>query len=371
VEEGSEYVVLPLNFDLSKRIEGTDVLARVRVTEVGTVASVASFTQTDRTRWEKIQEGCPAVLQQLPIVKKSTVHLVTPDDKVREDFKKGWHQNNGNQNWLNLNKKGNMDAFFVVSIDESGNFEIRDQSGNFTTAIRNTPRPLPAAAADSMPALIRRLEHLARFKMIKALANPGVRPGTPSALISFMLGDAPEGIRHESGQWVPPAKIEKRDGVVYEVDEMTLFRVTIKNESRRTLGCVVLNCGAEFGIERLFPRGVPYHILHPGGTKDMDFGMEVAPELRTIAESVAFVDMLKIFVCDPARDLDSLQLQGLREMEDMIMGDGASRGSQSLGLDNLLNVGLPLYCKRKVFYYYHRNVTIKAFYTLYYSHVTY
>jgi hypothetical protein len=35
-----------------------------------------------------------------------------------------------------------------------------------------------------------------------------------------------------------------------------------------------------------------------------------------------------------------------------------------------LPIGLALYCKRKVFYYYHRNLLSKAFYTLHYSHVT-
>jgi hypothetical protein len=35
-----------------------------------------------------------------------------------------------------------------------------------------------------------------------------------------------------------------------------------------------------------------------------------------------------------------------------------------------LRVGWLLYYKRKVYYPYHRNISSKAFYTLYYSHVT-
>jgi hypothetical protein len=34
-----------------------------------------------------------------------------------------------------------------------------------------------------------------------------------------------------------------------------------------------------------------------------------------------------------------------------------------------LQVGLPLYCKVKVDYYYHRNIKRGPFYTLHYSHV--
>lgn len=143
-------------------------------------------------------------------------------------------------------------------------------------------------------------------------------------------------MKHESGRLVRPANVEERDGM-YEVDEMTLFRITIKNKSGRPLGCVVLNCGAEFGIEQLFPRNEPYYMLRDDKHKEVDIGMEIAHELRASAESVAFVDTLKIFVCDPPRNLDSLQLQSLKEMEDVARRDGASRGSRSLGLDDLLN----------------------------------
>ncbi|KAI8649691.1 hypothetical protein NCS55_01431400 [Fusarium keratoplasticum] len=332
VEEESEYAILPWGFDLSKRTEDNDILGRVQVKHVMTEESLALFTPPYEARWEEIKDGCPAVLQKLPIKKKSTVRFLAQDENARDKFKENWHRHNGDQTWLSLDGNDDDSPFFTIAIDDNGNFEIRDRSGNFTPAIASAVQPLPAAATDSMPALIRRLEHLARFKMTRELANPGVRPGMPSALISIKVENAPEGMKNRSGKRVPPANIEERDGM-YEVDEMTLFRVTIKNESGRPLGCVVLNCGAEFGIEQLFPAREPYYMLSDGKSKEVDIGMVIAAELRASAASVAFMDTLMIFVCDPPRNLDSLQLQSLREMEE----DGAGRGSQSLGLDDLLN----------------------------------
>ncbi|EJT68497.1 hypothetical protein GGTG_13927 [Gaeumannomyces tritici R3-111a-1] len=331
VEELSEYAILPWSFDLGKRIEETDIIARVRVTEVMTGESIASFTQTDRVLWEKIVEGCPAVLQQLPIVKKSTVYFAITDDKVKEDFERDWHGHDGNRTWLHLNENGVKDTSFTVSIDKSGNFEIRERSGNFTQAIRNAVRPLPAAAPDNMRALIRRLEHLARFKMTKALANPGSRPGTSSALISIKVDAPAEGWELPSGQKVPPAEIKEWMAGAYELDEEKLFRVTIQNQSDRPLGCAVLNCGAELGVEHLFPPREPYYRLREGETKKTYFWMQVAPELRAPAkDGVAVVDTLKIFVCDPPRSLDALQLQGLGEMEDAVTRSGISERSHDL-----------------------------------------
>jgi hypothetical protein len=52
-------------------------------------------------------------------------------------------------------------------------------------------------------------------------------------------------------------------------------------------------------------------------------------------------------------------------------GIASNIAALSVTCADILQLGLPLYYKRKVYYYYHRNVMIKAFYTLHYSHVTY
>jgi hypothetical protein len=335
VEDKSEYAILPWGFDLSKQIDEADILGRVQVKKVMPATSLALFTSPCEVRWEEIVDGCPAVLQKLPIAKKSTVHFVTPDENLRDNFQKDWDQLNGNRTWLELDEKDSSSPFFTVSIDDSGDFKIRDRSGNLTAAIENALKPLPAANADSMEALIRRLEHLARFRMTRELANPDVRPGTPSGLITIKVDTVSVG-QSVSGQWFPPADIGEWVPGVYEVPEKSMFRIAIKNQSDRPLGFVVLDCGAEFGIEHVFPRGEPYCIIGQGDDKDALFWMEIASEMRKSAQNgIPIVDTLKVFVFDPPTNIDSLRLPGLIEMEDGRRGGDSDMWSQ--GLEDLLS----------------------------------
>lgn len=335
VEDRSEYAILPWGFELSKQINEDDILGQVQVKEVMPAMSLALFTSQYAVRWEEIVDGCPAVLQTLPIAKKSTVHLVTPDKNLRANFKINWDQLNGDRTWLSLDGEENSRPSFIISIDDSGDFKICDRSDNLTAAMENALRPLPVANADSMRALIRRLEHLARFRMTRELANPGVRLGTSSGLISIKVDTVSEG-QSVSGQWFPPAEIGECVPGIYEVPEKTIFRITIKNQSGRPLGCVVLDCGAEIGIDHVFPRGEPYHILKPGDHEDALFWMEIASQMRVSAQGgIPIVDTLKVFVFDPPTDIDSLRLPGLSEMEDGRRGGDSDMWSQ--GLEDLLN----------------------------------
>jgi hypothetical protein len=110
-----------------------------------------------------------------------------------------------------------------------------------------------------------------------------------------------------------------------------MFRIAIKNQSSRPLGCVVLDCGAEIGIEHVFPRGEPYRILHPGDHEDALFWMEIASEMRVSAQGgIPVVDTLKVFVSDPPTNIDSLRLQGLKEMEDGRRGGDGEMWAQNL-----------------------------------------
>ncbi|KAJ5740126.1 hypothetical protein N7533_012910 [Penicillium manginii] len=329
VEEESEYAILPWGFDLGKRFDDTDILGRVQVKKVMPATSLALFILPCGVRWDDIEDGCAAVLQKLPIAKKSTVHFVTPDENLRVNFKKEWDQLHGDRTWLKVNED-NSSPFFTISVDDSGNFKIRDWSGNLTAVIENALKSLPAANADSMRAVIRRLEHLTRFRITKELANPDIGPGTPSGLIRVEVDTVSEG-QSVSGRWFPPAEIGEWVPGVYEVPEKTMFRIAIKNQSSRPLGCVVLDCGAEIGIEHVFPRGEPYRILHPGDHEDALFWMEIASEMRVSAQGgIPVVDTLKVFVSDPPTNIDSLRLQGLKEMEDGRRGGDGEMWAQNL-----------------------------------------
>lgn len=324
VVEGSEYAILPWTFDLGKRIKEGDVLARVTVVRVMTGESLASFVQLADEGFDRIVEGCHAVLEKLPIVKRCTVSFDHPDKRRRESFRDAWHRHNGDRTWLFLNeeKDNSNHSFFTIDINDQGNFRIRDRPGNFISALEKALQMLPAGQdAESMPLLIRRLEHLARFQMTKTLANPGVRPGTPSALISIQV-DAPTGEIIECGA-----------AGTYELSETTVFRITIQNTSSQDLGCVILNCGAEFGIEQLYPAREPYCRLHPGESTHAHFRVQIVPELQSSAEDI--IDIFKVFACAPPRNLDSLQLSDVKVMEETRLRSGD--GEAFSGLDDLLN----------------------------------
>lgn len=338
VEDKSEYAILPWGFDLGKQIKETDILGRVQVKEVQPATSLALFTSPDQVRWQEIVDGCPAVLQKLPIAKKSTVHFVTSDEELRVNFKKVWNQLNGDRTWLSFDEKDNGSPFFTISIDDSGNFKVRDRSGNLTAAIENALRPLPAADTGSMKALMHRLEHLARFRMTRELANPGLRPGTLSNLISIKVDTVRESqkVSDEPEEWLPPAEIGEWIPGIYEVPEKTMFRITIENRSGRPLGCVVLDCGAELGIEQVFPQKEPYYILKQGDHTDALFWMEITKEMRAPAQDgIPIIDTLKIFVFDPPMNIDSLRLPELIEMEDSRRSGDSEMWSQ--GLEDLLS----------------------------------
>ncbi|OKO93209.1 hypothetical protein PENSUB_12272 [Penicillium subrubescens] len=82
-----------------------------------------------------------------------------------------------------------------------------------------------------MKSLIRRLEHLARFRMTRELANAGVRPGTLSSLISIQVKNVRESqkVSDEPEEWLPPAEIGEWITGIHEVPEKTMFRIIIEN----------------------------------------------------------------------------------------------------------------------------------------------
>ncbi|KAI0528409.1 hypothetical protein GGR58DRAFT_509400 [Xylaria digitata] len=75
------------------------------------------------------------------------------------------------------------------------------------------------------------------------------------------------------------------------------------NRSSQALGFVVLNHGAELGIEQFFSQGEPYY----RESKDVYIRMEVAKELRTSATGGL------AFTCTPLRNLDSPTLPRSRD----------------------------------------------------------
>ena len=189
-----------------------------------------------------------------------------------DDLREAWrrHQSQTRRTWLELKEGENVedsggdgDAAFSVSV-ENGKFMISDTWGTFTPALNAQLSPLPATASDEdVGALIRRLEHQARFATTRGLCDP-VGLGTRPSLFSITAVQAAPEARHPEGSLDPllPAEClkEKAKHRMYEVEEHGLVSITFHNNTTQDLYLVVLICGAEFSVDQAFPVG-------PGGDK--------------------------------------------------------------------------------------------------------
>jgi hypothetical protein len=348
VKHHSVYAILPMEFDLQRQIEASDILALVQVKSVRTGESVTTFVEpTEISRWGEIREGCPAVLQRLPLKSLFTVQFCVSKNEHLEKFKQEWEKESKDSNTARLRLTEKGDAYFKVTLDHKNNFQIEDQPGNFASYIAATLDAIPCDESDSMPKLIRRLDHLARFKLIKELQNPGAREDDLCGLVSVNIEPAEEG-QYFYDEWYPAAEEIKDKNGVYNVDENAWFQFVIKNNTTKHVGCVILNCMPEFGIDILYPyeSHAPYISLAPEKEEHAYFFVRIPETLRANAEAVAsMVDTFKVFISVPERHLDSLRLPKLRYMEDASRADDTEVEQQVASddtLDDLLEELAPL-----------------------------
>lgn len=325
----SRYAILPYGFNFGKGFQKKDVLAQVRVWKMTDGEAQAQVEEMDDTRWKKIIIGCPAILQELPECEKFTVAFVSHDNKRSTigALEEAWDKHEGDKTWLSLCSHDSVDALFVVAVDADKNLKIRDAPGNFNITPWDDLQPLPHT---SMPELLRQLEHIARFSVIKEL---GILPGSRlSRLASVRVRNAASGKTGYYGQTIPPAQLTELEDEpyehAYEVEAETGFSITVKNESQRPLGCVILDCGSDFSIERVYPVERKFQTLEVGQEITTTLAMAISGrQLKSAKAGKAVVDTLKVMVCHPEMIMDSLQLPGLFEAPD--------RAGQISSLDGL------------------------------------
>jgi hypothetical protein len=304
----SVYSILPIEFDFSQQITQNDILARVQIKTVRAVESTADFLGDEVMRWQEIREGCHAVLYNLPIESQSTVKFWANDDSQLLDFRKEFDDACANSSaaWL---RYVDDDAVFNVKVAENGSLEIDDQAGLFTTHIAEHLQPIEWNDEDRMSRLVIRLSHLARFKLIKGLDNPGFRENSLANLISVDVGPAPSEI---CGNGYPPVTEMTKDKGIYKVPLKSWFQISIKNNTKMNVGVVIFNLTLDFEIGKVFPKGEPYRTLAPGATACGPLYVDIPSHLADLAtEDIPFVDIFKVFVSVPPKDLNSLEMDSL------------------------------------------------------------
>ncbi|CAF3572527.1 unnamed protein product [Fusarium graminearum] len=325
VQRDSVYTILKSHEHLTqdvRDIQESNILARVRVTEVDTGQCWASFLEMDNCSLSEIKGGCPAVLQTLPISKTCKVCLDISDGMTNTIMEE-WKKNNGDRYWLSLVES---DANFTITIDKDNNFLISDDDGEFDHVVKAATRPIPITDTST---LIRRLQHLARLRMTKRLANPDVNSDCRLIDVSIKPVIIPENKKHQ----FQAADVKETAPGTFEVQESSYFTIRIRNCSSRALGCVILDCTSELSVQRIFPREEPFYKLKPNSHVDISTAFLIKSDLHQnlIKSGIPIVDCIKVFACSPERDLDSLRLESL------LVSERSSGPLSSPFLDGLLH----------------------------------
>lgn len=172
--------------------------------------------------------------------------------------------------------------------------------------------------------LVRRLEHLARYKWTRELTNYCVENNKSSALIAVDIDAAPNALELRGERLEPVSTMSSNEDGLYSVKEKRLFRVKVKNLSKRKVHFVILDCSAEFAVQKIFPMGRPFETLAgafgEGQHKEHQviLGSEIVPELhQAVLSGWRPVDTFKIvaFSNSEAAQLRALELESLTAVD--------------------------------------------------------
>lgn len=315
VAPGSIYAILPFGFDLMRPIRESDILARVKIIEGLTIwESQAEFKEVKKNALVQIKEGCPAVLERLPPNKKLKVKVSEAVKEKVPDFREKWLVHDGDKLWLQLEDSG--PAVFTIRLDQDcKHFGIEDHGGDFVQDFPTASNPLPLGLASSIPRLIRRIEHLARFKLIKNLKSP---PSSLDDKVSFELKLWPEGVEDCNPKYRNKVtEIRRTDDGVYEVGEGKAFVFEIINKSSGDIGISLLDFCPEFSIQQSYPRYEDFGSVPSNGEPCVIRTRMCIPTTLSKAakEHNGLEDTMKLFISAPPTPLRALSLPRLEDGE--------------------------------------------------------
>lgn len=237
VRRGSEFAI----HSLTKR----DLNLGVATIEVlGATDSSAKFTSATATI-EAVQQGDQAVL-----INPGSINLVKNVRLLEEEETTTlWEKHHALLNsiadgiehspWLKL-VEDETPASYQVAFGEEGGLEILDASGE--TLIREIP-----IVANSNDVILKRLEHLTKYRNIEELDNHNTRSPLARKLSVEWVGSQHD---FEYGEKPAPVPFDSKTPVV-KADEWVTFR--IKNLSEHLLRVVVLDLQPDWGISQVHP----------------------------------------------------------------------------------------------------------------------
>ncbi|KAL8356642.1 hypothetical protein RB601_001780 [Gaeumannomyces tritici] len=365
VQLGAEYWILPLDFELHKHIRAEDVLARVKILEVQSGVSTAEIL-TSPTPKSGIEEGCLAVLLSLPLTAQATVCFVAADNNQRRWFEDLWNKQTKSRNLLQLLKQDDLEADPVFTVTaKNGRFQVRDRQGALAGAMADVLRPLRCPDADDaelLRPLARRLEHIARYHMLRGLENKGWQAGAAGDLVDVHIAPSPPDLSLPPSLRAAESMVPALDGA-YEVPEKRVFRITLTNRGDKPIACTILNFTPELGIEIIYPmeeratymvipgfkkRYQDFHVSIPKALRQTGSGEAETGNIATVnPERKIMDDLFKVLVSRPELDPGPMRLTKLQKAEEKGYNyrgeeDDEKDASSLNTLEELLSALMPL-----------------------------
>ena len=176
IRKGTKFAVYPSGISDFSQIEKR--LAIVEVDERGSTNSWANVVTNFNN--SNIEPGSQAILvDPVDIHLKKKVNLVYPnnsnfDPSIRKDHLKAIEilknniLENSKEGFLELTTLENNNSDFQVAVNEKNEYEIWDPAGN---PIPNLNPPIMINKENSAISIIKRLEHLSKFKNIQQIDN--------------------------------------------------------------------------------------------------------------------------------------------------------------------------------------------------------
>jgi hypothetical protein len=274
------------------------------IAEVGATDSWAAITA--RLRDEPIEQGAPALLVDQGSLKLSSkVGLARRQDlpaAIDQDAALAAIGTAMSDNpWVTLKTETDADTLeYQVTVNEKREYEIWNPAGQ---PIANLRPAIGIAAPNAPAAIVRRLEHLAKYNAVKQLENHD--PQSPLArkltveLVGYQEdytpGDKPEPVAFDAPGNTP----------VVPTGQWAFLR--IRNDASRPLNVTVLDLQPDWGISQVFPAGQGDWFVQ------LEPGREQLLSLRaSLPEGyIEGLDGLKVFATIGAANFGRLELPAI------------------------------------------------------------
>lgn len=182
-------------------------------------------------------------------------------------------------------------ADFLITVNSNNEYEIFDSDGTLIPNLKPLKR-----SPESMPLVVRRLSHLARFANVRKLTNRDQHAQFAKKIFVEILGRQ---VNYVEGQQPAPKKL--KGAPVLTSGEWLILR--IKNKYSKEVNITLFDLQCDWAISQIYPEG-------GGAFETVDVGAElVLPIQMTLPEGYeSGVDIIKVFATVAPTNFRSLEL---------------------------------------------------------------